>query len=190
MTMSRAFDKLRPNGVRVVPFVVSPSNHPDVSACFGTNASNLRLGTLGAVERIQDFRDSGFQFAVPHREYLPAKALQRAKVRFVAIHVALNLGSPVVCIGNRPPEATALMPVPQTAVDENDGREPGQHDIRFSGQIFPVKTKPESGGVERFSDRDLGRRVLRVHARHDSASRLWRKLVRHVYASSDACSNR
>ena len=46
MTMSRAFDKLRPNGVGAVPFVVSLSNHPEVSACFGVNASNLRLGTL------------------------------------------------------------------------------------------------------------------------------------------------
>jgi hypothetical protein len=32
MIMLRAFDKLRPSGVRVFPFVVSLSNHPDVPA--------------------------------------------------------------------------------------------------------------------------------------------------------------
>ncbi|MAF51780.1 MAG: hypothetical protein CL694_01990 [Chloroflexi bacterium] len=32
MIMLRAFDKLRPNGVTVVPFVASLSNHLDVSS--------------------------------------------------------------------------------------------------------------------------------------------------------------
>jgi len=52
----RAFDRsrkcrdpdasgLRPRGVRVVPFVVSLSNHPDVSAKYGICAPNLRFRT-------------------------------------------------------------------------------------------------------------------------------------------------
>lgn len=143
-----------------------------------------------ALKLSQHCGDAGFQFAIPHRENLPAQAFQLVEIRFVPVYGALDLCPPVVRVGNRLPEALALMPMPKTTVDQNYGLESWQHDVGFSGQVFSVKAEPESGGMQRFANGELGRRVLRVHTRHDPAPRLFRELVRHGYASSGTCSNR
>ncbi|MCU0858695.1 MAG: hypothetical protein MUC65_09880 [Pontiellaceae bacterium] len=61
---------------------------------------------------------------------------------------------------------TAFMPVPETAMDKNNGSVFWQNDVRFPGQGFDVFPEAVSGAVQHGADQHFGLRVLPFDLRH------------------------
>jgi hypothetical protein len=59
------------------------------------------------------------------------------------------------------------MPVPKTAVDENDLSPLSENQIRVSWQIPSMKPVSVTEGKDEFADKQLRPRVLGADARHD-----------------------
>lgn len=58
------------------------------------------------------------------------------------------------------------MPVPEAAVYEDDGSQPREHDIGFSGQPLFVQPEAEAERMGGFANGHLGACIARPHARH------------------------
>ena len=73
------------------------------------------------------------------------------------------------------------MPVPEAAVDKDNGSVLGKDDVRRPGKIASVEAVPEAHSVEEGPNRELGARILVADARHYLASLPPRKHVAHVW---------
>lgn len=60
----------------------------------------------------------------------------------------------------------AFMPVPEAAVDEDNGFIFGQNNIRFTGQGADVFAEAISGAVQHGADEDFRFRILSPDSRH------------------------
>jgi hypothetical protein len=65
------------------------------------------------------------------------------------------------------PFATILVPVPEAAVHKNDCPPSGEHDVRFSGKVFAMKTESETHFIMNGADANLRRGVPRGNPPHD-----------------------
>src|ERR1700722_16735769 len=82
------------------------------------------------------------KLALPNREYLPASLDERAPVSLVTLPVSLKLGQPEFQPRFRQARERATrrrMPVPETAVNENDFPPLPEHEVRPTGQVSRVK---------------------------------------------------
>ena len=64
-----------------------------------------------------------------------------------------------------------LVAVPEAAVDEADCAVFWEDEIRFPGQVLPVKSVPETAGMKGLAQGELRLRILAPYSRHDARSR-------------------
>lgn len=62
------------------------------------------------------------------------------------------------------------MPMPETAIDENNGVVSREHHVGLTGQRRAVKAIPEAQPEKRFSQGKFRRSVRAANLRHDAAS--------------------
>jgi len=86
---------------------------------------------------------------LPHGKNPPTKCQKRLFRTLIAHLVLLDLLAPElrVCCGIL--EKLALMPVPKTPVDLDDGPVLGQHDVRATGKVLAMNAEPKTLGVKR-----------------------------------------
>jgi hypothetical protein len=112
-------------------------------------------------------RGGGADFAFPEDEDAPSGTAQSGAVAAIAGDVAGALGGPEIGAGggdNRSIFATVT--VPEAAVHEDDGAEPGQHDVRASGEVFAMQAEAVAEGVEGGADTHFGLRIGGADGRH------------------------
>jgi len=68
--------------------------------------------------------------------------------------------------GLGPPEKVTIMPMPEAAVDEDDGVVFREHDVGAPGEILTVKTEAEAPGVEHLPDQDFRFRIAAPDTGH------------------------
>ncbi len=64
------------------------------------------------------------------------------------------------------------MPMPEAAVDEDHGMQPGKDDVGSSGKIASLQPKPKAEAMQQTPHPPLGRRVGTANARHHPTARL------------------
>ena len=62
------------------------------------------------------------------------------------------------------------MPVPETAIHENNCLVLRKDDVGFPGEVFSVETKPVSKSMKNRTDDDFGTGILTFNSRHVPAS--------------------
>jgi len=120
-----------------------------------TSLPDLSLYFKAIPLRIQEclesrFEDVGFPSpAFPYDQNPPAKASEFSDISAVTISVAAALVVPEFSVCSRFDSAiTAIMHVPEAAVNKNDLFMSCKNKIGFSWQIFSVETKPVAHAVE------------------------------------------
>ena len=76
----------------------------------------------------------------------------------------------------------AFMPVPEAAVDEDDGPVFRQHDVGFAGQVFvqrAVDGEAVAGAGEQGADQQFGLGVLALNLRHVPGALLFCEMINH-----------
>ena len=108
------------------------------------------------------------QLAFPNCHHVPAHRLERSVVFFVARPVALNLPAPEFRV--RLWQMRVLMPVPETAVDEDDDAVFAHYDVGSARQpsaVFAVAVAP---GEEIAAHNHLRFRILAADMRHTAVA--------------------
>ncbi len=89
----------------------------------------------------------------------------------VALAVSGNFGKPVLAIGLwNAGSSGAIVPVPETAVDEDHLSPAGEHDVWPAGQVFAVKSKTISEPVQGAPDDEFRLGIFGPHGSHDAAT--------------------
>lgn len=78
----------------------------------------------------------------------------------VPLYVSADFLAPELFAALWPSEQMAVVGVPKTAMDEENGITAGEYQIGLSGKVFAVQPKAESAPVKRGSDGQLGFGVL------------------------------
>ena len=81
---------------------------------------------------------------------------------------------------------TAFMPVPETAVDEDDGFILRQNNVRLAGQGADILPETVSGAVEHGADEDFRLGVFAADPRHVPRTLGWRQVI-HAQSVSLCC---
>lgn len=110
------------------------------------------------------------QGALPDRADAPARFGQGLMLPPVALDVRPDLVAPEVLAALRPAEQVAVMPVPETAVNEDHRAPAGEDKIGLAGQVLAVQPEAESAPVKRGADRQFGSGVLAFDSGHHPAS--------------------
>lgn len=86
---------------------------------------------------------------------------------FVALNVASEFHLPklYVALGHIALLA-ACMPMPETAVNKNDGTEAPKNDVGFSGERFRMEPETEARSMEHRANSDFRRSVSALDAAH------------------------
>ena len=88
----------------------------------------------------------------------------------IALSVLGDLSLPEFDVRRREATLSAIMAVPETAVNEDGRRILRQHDVGFARKIFAVKAKSKAESVEIAAKADFGLRVLGSDTGHNLAS--------------------
>ena len=99
--------------------------------------------------------------------------------------VTADLGRPKLYTAFRQLAGGTLVPVPIASVDEDYLTASRQNHIRSPGQIFAMKSKPESHRMQHPADDKLGCCVLSAYARHQRAPLFDRQLIDHFAAQTE-----
>ena len=107
----------------------------------------------------------------PYDDNLPTKLFELKNISSIPFPVCLKFFGPEIDIAFwQMFSVFAVMPVPETAVDENASSMFGHDNIGFTRQVATVQSESESLIVKVFSDSDFGLGVLWSDTRHHSAS--------------------
>lgn len=107
------------------------------------------------------------EFAFPNGEDLPIVLFQRLAVFCVSLHVAFKLGNPRFSILRRcAPTFAAVVTMPVTPVDEDDGFVLWQHNVRRSRQLGDVLPESITSPMEKASGQLLRLRLGGIDPRH------------------------
>lgn len=117
---------------------------------------------------------------LPDRQHTPVISQQLAHHPDIPRPVAGQLGQPELRIACRNPGQVASMPMPKTAIDKNSNLPAGQDHIRLAGQALAAAREPETQGVQRLADLDLGLGVAATDASHHPAAGGWVDRVSHA----------
>ena len=80
-----------------------------------------------------------------NHNHAPAEFPERGLMEFVARGVAVEFGQPpFTAVGRRRAVLATLMPMPEAAVNEDDGSVPRQNDVRPAGQFSAMQTKAKA----------------------------------------------
>lgn len=139
-----------------------------------------------AEKRVQVcFQGGGvFEFALPHREDLPAGSFQPEALLGVPVPGPRTLGCPEfgVAFGGVPARA-AIVEMPEAAIDEDDLAPAGEYEIRAAWQppaaCGTVQSITVALGMEQPAHQHFRFGVLAADAGHIPAPLLGRELVRH-----------
>lgn len=113
-------------------------------------------------------RGATLNLALPDDEHPPAELVQGALVAAVARAVAPQLDRPPGPV--RPWDgrsATSDVPVPEAAVDEDDGSEARQDDVRSAGKGHRMKPEAQAGCVQGSPDGQFRLGIPRPDRGHD-----------------------
>jgi len=108
-----------------------------------------------------------FELAFPNGDDFPAELFEVAGVVFIVGDVALKLLFPegLVAFWSRGVFA-AFVPVPETAVDKDDGFILWQNNVRLAGEAFDILPEAVSGAVQQRADENFRLRILPANPRH------------------------
>ena len=105
--------------------------------------------------------------AFPNSENFPPLLLQQPSVFLVPFSISLQLWKPVCLFGFRASVSQpTVVSVPPASVDKYHFPMARQDDIRASGQISAIKSKPISQPVDCAPDRQFGLGICLSYARH------------------------
>ncbi len=121
----------------------------------------------------------------PNHKHVPTQAPKSLRHAAISSDVAIELFRPKFHARLWHRRSFALcVAMPEAAMHEYDGFEPGKNDIGAARQILPVKAKPKTQGMSDAPHRYLGRRVRLPHLRHTRAV-LKRHLCRFFFLDID-----
>ena len=96
---------------------------------------------------------------------MPAHATKLDAFLYIALSVAADFLLPELCVAFGHYKVSAsFVPVPETAVDEDDGLVFPQHDIWCAGQLSDVDAVAVATGMEVAAHEHLGLGVLAAYA--------------------------
>ena len=114
---------------------------------------------------------SALQCAFPDHRLPPSRFGESFGGLLITDCVGVELLVPELWPGFRPAKQIAFVPVPETAVYEDDRPKPGQDNVRPSGQVAEVEPVAKPRRVQGFADHQFGLRVTGSDRRHVAAAR-------------------
>ena len=112
-----------------------------------------------------------FRFALPNDQHVPTKLMQRRYLPMITGDVLLEFLIPEGSAGLRSGRpTTALVPVPETAVNEDRLSAGGETDVGGAGKISPMESIAVSETVKQFPNGHFRLGVLRTDTRHEGAA--------------------
>ncbi len=125
-------------------------------------------------QALHSFPEVGFgpalQRTFPDRGHTPARFQQRLNGPVVILDIAADLLAPERLSRRRPSEQMTVVPVPEAAVNEDNGLIPGKDKIRFPGQLFCMQPVAQPGRMKRFADQELRPGIPSFNSRHVAAA--------------------
>ena len=132
------------------------------------------------IDRIQIPVPVGFavNLTLPDNNNTPAKTLQFLCHTCISFLVALYLCLPEVYVASRHPETgTALMPVPETAVDKYNSPVFRKDHVRMAWQALVILPVPETLAEQVLTDKNLRFGVFSVYLRHVVMALFWCEFI-------------
>lgn len=121
-----------------------------------------------------------FELTLPNSDDLPAEFAKFAGMFPIIGNIALKLFLPPLRSGFRDSGTfTPLMPMPETAVNKNNGFVFRQDDVRFARQVFDVFSESVTGAVQHGAHQHLGLGIFALDLRHIPASLFRCQVVGH-----------
>lgn len=109
------------------------------------------------------------QLAFPYADHVPSQPTQLQAVGGIALAVAFDFLLPEGGVGLGQAEiAASLMPMPETAVDENSRAVAAEHDVGRARQRAHVFAVAESAGIQIVAHQRLRLGVAAAYLRHAS----------------------
>lgn len=113
---------------------------------------------------------SSLDFTLPYHFYSPTTTNKLLLIFPISLDVLGKFLRPKTGVSPRHGGSfAAWMPVPEAAMDEQNKREAGQHNIRLTWQIGTIQPKSVTRGMEPTAHHKLRRRVFAMDPRHKSA---------------------
>ncbi len=92
----------------------------------------------------------------PNRKNFPARSDQGGPIGAVTTDVAVELSVPEFKTGLRSlPAFSALMAVPETTMDQDNGTVAWEHDVRGAGKVSPVQPEAKTFAKEHGADQSF-----------------------------------
>ena len=107
------------------------------------------------------------QLALPNHQYVPASIDKFFSLMFVSLDISVEFFFPKISssLWSRG-ITTAMMPVPETTMNEYYGFILGKHYIWFPNHLADIFPEPESSGKQSFTKLNLNRGVLPSYVAH------------------------
>lgn len=118
------------------------------------------------------------ELTFPDGDDFPAEFSEFALMFPIIGNVALEFFVPEGFVGFRSGGVfAAFVPVPETAVNEDNCAVFGQYDVRFARQSLDVFPEAVSGTVQHGADKNFRLRVFSPDSRHVPASLFWSQVI-------------
>jgi len=124
-----------------------------------------------------------FEGTFPDGCYPPAFTFKFTVIARITFTGSGNLVSPKIVSRRWPAEQGAIMPVPETTIDEYHSIEFRKNHIRFSCKIFAVQSKTITSFVESTSYDEFWLRVLPFNRSHVLAARFGAVNISQLYVA-------
>ena len=120
---------------------------------------------------------------LPNGRSLPAGIIQKLQVAAISFDIFLEFLGPELHPGLwHISILTSRVTMPITSVNEYYRAMLGQHDIRFSGQVFSVQAKSIPHSMEQGADDHFRFCIFRPDAAHVPAAVLFAKVVQNTFS--------
>lgn len=107
------------------------------------------------------------QVTFPHDQHVPPLLTEQRLIGSIPVPIAGQLCTPVLFIRLWPfAPGLAVMPMPETAVNEDDLAPPRKHEVRVPWQVFPVQPIPIPQTMHESAHPHLRLRIVAVHPSH------------------------
>jgi hypothetical protein len=101
----------------------------------------------------------------------PAFVCQLPFDRYISRAISINLGPPEFSSSARQSKKLAVVPMPKTAMNKNNGPELRKGHVWFAGQVSRVKAVAKPPPMKTVAYRNLGTSVFRADTAHHPAAR-------------------
>lgn len=150
--------------------------------------ASMTLSEAGRAKEVEETIEENvvvLDFTLPGHKHSPPATHEQSLNSLVPLNVGGELLSPEVLSGLRHGGSIATVPVPKTAMDEDRGPPPREHDIRRSRKTTDMSAEPITPCVQRPPHRHFWLGVRTTDAAHKRAPLLRRQEIRHQRSSSD-----